>query len=219
LRELPVSDRPLSTLGFGGKPLAYLDLEFTGLNSRVHDITEIAVLIPSWAPRATLGTEVLPGWSAWCVKVWPENLETAVPVALEINGFCEDIWKQEAISLTHAMQVLGALIVDTTMVGHNLALDIDFVREGFRRTGIVGPDLKYKIDTATLIWEHLVPLGLTKGNLHDACEALQISNEGEHTALADVIRCKALVDALLFGDGPGTLEGAADRIALIESKR
>lgn len=217
-------DRARESIGFGGRPLAYLDLEFTGLDPALHDITEIAVLLPAWAPHAReLGTEVVEDWYAWCVKTWPTRLEHAEPRALEVNGFDEQIWSRESIPLGSALNSLMLLLDRVTVVGHNLEMDVAFLRHAFRRCQrqLAGepPDLKYKVDTSTLIWEHLVPLGLTRGNLHDACEALQINNEGEHSALPDVLRTKAVVDALVFGLGPGTLEGSFDRIAAIEAAR
>lgn len=220
--------------GFGGRPLAYIDLEFTGLDPSVHDITEIAVLLPNWAnwasirghtPELWLTEPWLKDWAVWVQKVWPDDLSTATTEALQINGFDEATWKLESENLRTVLGELKPLIDGVTLVGHNVHLDIAFLRNGYRRCGISAPEMKYKVDTATLIWEHLVPLGLTHGNLHDVCEVLQISNEGEHRALADVLRTKAVVDVLVFSacadvpEGPGTMAWVASRIAELEKRR
>lgn len=198
------SPHPRSETGFGHLPLAYVDLEFTGLEPRIHDITEIAVLKPAWAwgaPELHPTCEPLPGWLAWTVKVWPRNLSTASPEALQINGFDEAVWRREAIGLSDAMRHLRHVLLETTLVGHNAFLDLSFIREGFHRCPLVPfLDIKYRLDTATLIWEHLVPLGLERGSLANACTVCDISNAGAHRALADAVRCKLLVDALLFDE-------------------
>ncbi len=232
-----MEQRPVGTTGFGGRPLAYIDLEFTGLNPAVHDITEIAILKPSWSVTDVLpptDPEVVPGWSAWVRKVWPTNLDKAAPYALELNGFDAAIWRQESIALHHALASVAELLHEVNIIGHNVSLDVEFLQEGFRRCsylGIRAPDLKYRIDTTTLIWEHLVPLGLTKGNLADACTVLGVSNEGAHTALADVLRTKGVAELLrMMPRHPHLLQGGVtqtsafariivDRITHLEANR
>lgn len=199
---------PPETLGFGGLPLAYFDLEFTGLDPSIHDITEIALLLPSWSPQAVEATEletpgwtpeVIPGWGAWVVKVFPVDIASAVPFALQLNGYDEEVWRDQAVPLATAMRQFDRMLkMGMTMVGHNISLDLEFLRSSHARCRLPF-DAKYKIDSSTLIWEHLTPLGLTKGNLHDACTVLGISNEGEHRALADALRCKAVVEAIRGG--------------------
>lgn len=218
-----VSGHPMDEVGFGGKPLAYLDLEFTGLEPKIHDITEIAILKPAWAweedKRPTV--EPFPGWLAWNVKVWPEHLETASAEALRINGFHEPTWRREAIGLLEAMGQVYRMLAGSIVVGHNSFLDLAFLREAFQRCDDVPfLDVKYRIDSATLIWEHLVPLGLTRGSLADACTVCGISNAGEHRALADVIRCKLVVDALVFRYAdPLEQSRRVERIATLEASR
>jgi len=217
---------PPETLGFGGQPLAYFDLEFTGLDPHVHDITEIALLFPSWSPQAVEATrvsmpgwapEVIPGWGAWSAKVTPLNIDAAEPVALEINGYDAEVWEAEAIPLWVVIGHFEWMFESgMTVVGHNLALDLEFLRSAYKACGVQF-ELKYKIDSATLIWEHLVPLGLTKGNLHDACTVLGISNEGEHRALADVLRCKGVVEALRGASFK--IENTVRRIEELEASR
>jgi len=215
-------EHSLDEVGFGGKPLAYVDLEFTGLDPLVHDITEIAILKPAWAwDERTPTTEPLPGWRAWNVKVWPEHLHTASEEALQINGFNEGVWRKESIELHDAMTVVQTVLKDTVVVGHNNFLDMAFIYDAFDRCyGVGALDMKYRIDTSTLIWEHLVPLGLTRGSLADACTVCGISNEGQHRALADVLRTKLLVDALVFTSfDPLEHKRRVARIAELEAAR
>ena len=217
-----VQGHPMNEVGFGGKPLAYLDLEFTGLEPKIHDITEIAILKPAWAwGEDKPSIEPLPGWRAYNVKVWPENLEAASEEALQINGFDEGTWRREAIGLPEAMAQVYRMLQDAVVVGHNSFLDLAFLREGFHRCEEVPfLDVKYRIDSATLIWEHLVPLGLTRGSLSNACTVCDISNAGQHRALADVVRCKLLVDALVFSYvDPLERSRRVERIAALEAVR
>ena len=54
----------------------------------------------------------------------------------------------------------------------------------------------HRIDTVTLAYEHLAPCGLEKLSLDTVCTFLGITNEGAHTAMADVERCQAAYDTL-----------------------
>lgn len=217
--------RTLETIGIGGTPLVYLDLEFTGLDAQIHDIIEIALLLPVWAHQLEtfsrpdlLTREIIPGWTAWTIKVHPEDIETASQEALEINGYDPDLWK-EAFSIEQAIELTRELTTGVTVAGHNLSLDMEFLRAASKKHTGQMLDLKYKIDTVTLIWEHLSWRGLTKANLNDACTVLGISNEGSHRALPDVLRAKAVLDALLFKVAPYSPPSIYRRIQVLERNR
>ena len=61
------------------KPLCFIDIETTGLNSAIHEIIEIAII--KICPRE--------GTSTYTTKIQPENIQHASPEALEINGYSQ----------------------------------------------------------------------------------------------------------------------------------
>lgn len=189
------------TTGFRGLPLCYLDIETTGLDTQKHEVIEISILkpahtLPISCPKAIGWATRLSSWRSWTVRIKPERIEDACPYALELNGYDPDLWEKEGVTLKSALATLERYTEHSIVVGHNVYCDLEFIKEAHRSLGNNDFDIKYRIDTTTLIWDKLVPLGLTRGNLHDACEALGISNDGEHTSLADVLRTKAVLDAL-----------------------
>jgi len=181
---------PIRTTGFRGRPLAVLDLEMTGLDPKRHHICEISILRPDDGTIDLPVTHfnVVGGWRAYSWKVWPLDLSTAEPEALEMNGFDEDQWKVSSIGLPRMLSYASQLLDEVTLVGHNVYTDMRFLEEAARRCGRDPINLKYRIDTTSLIWSDLVPLGLTRGNLAEACTALGISNLGQHQSLVDVKR-------------------------------
>jgi len=201
-------------VGFDGRSLAYLDIETTGLDFRIHEITEISILkpyndLPEYCPM------VLNGWRAWTAKVYPTRIESADPIALDMNGFNASVWHREAISIDAALSFISLFLKDSTIVGHNVFMDMSFISEAFHRAGLEDVESKYRIDTSTLIWQTLCAAGMRRGSLHNACRALGISNEGEHTALADVLRTKAVLDRLSHPLSDQT----RSRIHLLEAER
>jgi DNA polymerase III epsilon subunit-like protein len=183
---------PIPSVGFMGRPLAVLDFEFTGLDPRVHQICEVAVLRPHLDALCEAlpptHPSVLDGWDAWSYKVMPTQIETASEEALQLNGFDIDQWQKEAIGVEQMLDHLELLLHEVNVVGHNAHLDLQFLEAAFREADRAPMDLKYRIDTTTLIWEHLVPMGLTRGGLAGACTVLGVTNEGAHRALDDVVR-------------------------------
>jgi DNA polymerase III subunit epsilon len=177
-------------------PLTYVDLETTGLDANQHEILEIAILKPTECmPQGMYCDQPVRGWSSFVSKVCPVRIETAHPKALEVNRYSAEEWKN-APFLSQLLPLFRPLLEDALIVGHNVWLDCEFLSAVFRQCGMEPPCWKYRVDTATLIWEHLGSLGHPSLSLESACEIVGIDNTGSHRALADVLRTKALVEAL-----------------------
>ena len=155
---------------------AFIDVETTGLDAEVHEIIEIGLVI------ADNDFNVV---SEFEVKIKPEHIETADPVALRVNKYNEDDW-EGAVTRTEALQVLSAKAVDCIMVGHNVSFDSLFLEKAFRRLNIPNKMFYYKLDTLSIAFavgandpdiEHL--------SLHSLCEHFCIENKNAHTALSD----------------------------------
>lgn len=181
------------------RPLAYLDTETTGLDPSRHEIIDIAIVFN--LPRVlraegepwTRNLVVRDGVAVYQTLIRPARIEDASPEALQINGYASDPgpWRS-APEFGQVAEDIYEILANTIMVGHNVAFDGAFLEAELRRAG-VGKRLPYhRIDTVTLAHEHLVPCGLDSLSLKNVCTMLGISNEGEHRALPDALRCRAV---------------------------
>ena len=166
--------------------LSFIDVETTGLQPYTHEVIEVAVV-----------SERPDGLSdIWSSKVAPSRLREASPVALELNGFTPEDWKDAPSIGTVALQVQAAL-KGRVAVGHNVSFDLDFlsalcVEAGGSKPGsweeVLG--IEGSIDTAQLVREHLFPTGLESASLDAVRKWLGIPMEGNHRALKDALDCQ-----------------------------
>jgi DNA polymerase-3 subunit epsilon len=174
-------------MGLKDKRLAFIDTETTGLDPSRHEVIDFAAVIRS----ADGSTERV------SFKIRPEHLERADPKALEVNGYTPEGWAGAISQEEGARRMLDALN-GCVIVGHNVGFDLDFIKATVTRHDKAGArKLPYhKVDTVTLAYVVLAPYGLDKLSLESVCNFLGVTNEGAHTALADVERCMAVYDRL-----------------------
>lgn len=163
------------------KPFAILDTETTGLDPQRHEILEIAVKSP-------LGT--------FHSLIKPVRLDTAEPKALELNGYARNPERWEnAPTIEEVLPKVMAYLEGCIMVGHNVSFDKGFLAAAHQQVYGKGLPFYHAFDTVTLVMEHIPDLG--RYNLDVSCMVLGISNDGAHTALADVLRCEQVLHKLL----------------------
>lgn len=170
--KMPISERPL----------AFIDVETSGLDVQIHEILEIAIIHSDGREYTT--------------KVQPNHIESAEVEALGINGYNPDEWADAPTSKEVAPKVAN-LLADCILIGQNVRFDAKFVEKFHRRNGV---DIRFDyhiIDTATLIFEHLVPCGLESLSLNPACAFLGIETEEVHRAHGGAIRAKLLYEKLM----------------------
>lgn len=167
--------------------LAFIDTETTGLDPFQHEIIEVAVILVEG------GTIIYKLHE----KVKPEHLELADKKALEVNGYAAN---PEAWARALPMHVVGpkilSLLEGAVLVGHNVGFDEMFLRQNLARAGVKGKVPFHKIDTVTLVFEHLRPFGLKRVALDSVRDFLGWSKEGAHTALKDTEDTKKLFELL-----------------------
>lgn len=165
------------------RPRAYIDTETTGLDPRLHEVIEVAVILER--PDGSL--------EEWCTKVKPTRLETADAYALRVNGYeaHPELWA-DAPTFPEIVNLLAAKLNDAILVGHNVGFDLDFLQEGIIRAGSKVKLPYHKVDTVTLAYTDLVPHGLTALSLDTIREFLGWSKDGAHTALVDARDCRRL---------------------------
>ena len=169
--------------------LAFVDTETTGLDPDQHEVIEVAIILVQ--DGKTLHTLHR--------KIKPQHLELADKKALEINGYAAN---PDAWALALPMREVGpdivSLLQGAVLVGHNVGFDEVFLRQNLARAGVKGKVPFHKIDTVTLAFEHLHPLGLKRVALDSIRDFLGWTKEGAHTALKDTEDTKKLFD-LLWG--------------------
>ena len=156
--------------------LAFVDIEATGLNVLRHEIIEIGCV---------LATPELGVIEEFEIKIKPERLEDADPVALKISQYDAKKWKK-SVSLEEAMKLFSDKTKDTIMVGQNIAFDSGFLEYAFAKTGLQNKMHYHKLDTISIAWAklHRSP-DLIHFSLREMCERFGIKNKNAHTALSD----------------------------------
>lgn len=161
--------------------LAFIDLETTGLDPSKHEIIEVAIIIDKGDGTALL---------EWETKIKPENLSSAHPKALEINGYSEEEWA-DAPTLGEVSDRIVALLSGTIPVAHNAHFD-----RGFLETHLGVENVPHRwLDTISIA--HVVLPNRNKYSLGSLCDLYGINNAGAHRALPDARRCKSLYEELM----------------------
>lgn len=159
-------------MSLSDKPLAFLDTETTGLTQGRHEVIEVAVMVGDRLHH-------------WLIA--PERLEDAEPKALEVNGYARNPERWEgAKTMREVGPEIMAVLKGTVVVGHNVKFDLDMLAGHMRRVGVM-PALPYHaVDTVTLAYTRLAPLGLERLSLDTIRTFLGWSKDGAHTATKDV---------------------------------
>jgi DNA polymerase-3 subunit epsilon len=155
---------------------AFIDIESTGLNLLKHEIIEIGCVL------TTSNLEVIEEFE---LKIKPERIENADPVALKVNHYNEEDWK-DAYDLKEAIKILLEKVKDCLMVGHNVAFDAGFLEYTFNKMKMVNTMHYHKLDTISVAWAklHNDP-NIEHFSLREMCVRFGIKNERAHTALSD----------------------------------
>lgn len=163
-RNLPMTERPL----------AFTDIETTGLSVARHEIIEIATV---------LTTPELETIDEFEVKIHPEHIETADEIALKVNGYTPEKWLG-AISLSEAMGRFSNLTVNAMFVAHNVSFDWKFIERAFETTGVEDKLDYHRPDNFSIAWHALRGSGLAKFNQNELAKYFGLEPEPEeHRAI------------------------------------
>jgi len=171
------------------RPLAFIDLETTGLDPARHEILEIGVI--------RVDARTLTALDATDVRIRPRHIEVADPEALRRNGYSERGW-EGATDLPQALDRVAPLLVGATLAGHNVGFDRAFLEAAWRATCGPPPDLDHHhLDTASLAWPLLAAGRIDSLSLVAVCTTLGIGLRDPHQALSDAARSLAIAQRLL----------------------
>lgn len=157
------------------KLIALTDLETSGDVPGPHEILEIGLIV--------FNSETFEIIHELDVKVKPEHIETAIPAALNHNGYDEEKWK-DAVSLREAMQSYHEKVQGAVFCAYNVSFDWAFINEAFYRCDLWNPmSTKENHDKLDLLTMAYMKGNREKTSLKNACKMFGIPPEPEpHTA-------------------------------------
>ena len=156
--------------------LAFIDLETTGINLVDNEIIEIGCILTTPSLKIIEEFEL---------KIKPQKIENADPVALKITHYNEEDWKSGS-DLADAMEILLAKTKDCIMVGQNVSFDVSFLEYNFARLGLSNMMHYHKLDTISIAWAKFnAEKDFEHFSLREMCKRFDIKNENPHNALSD----------------------------------
>jgi len=162
------------------KPLAFIDVETTGLEAGYHEIIEICIVTPK---------------HAYHKKIRPQHHERMDAKAIAINGYKPSEWRY-AIDAKTAASEIAELIKGHIIVGHNPRFDMEFIKELCWRENVPLRMDPRGIDTTTIAYIYLVPMGLHSLSLDAIRRFVGWKVHNYHDAYNDVMDTKRLFHEL-----------------------
>jgi DNA polymerase III alpha subunit (gram-positive type) len=161
---------------------AFVDVETTGLDPSVHEIIEFAVAFEDG--------------SSSTFKLAPDNIASADPEALKVNGYTSAAW-DDSFSQEQGAKEISKLLNECILIGHNIKFDYAFIEALCRKHQCQLNISYHTIDTVSLAYVIMAPKGLNSLSLKSVCEHLGIKPEDSvHRAAEGAIRAKAVFEAL-----------------------
>lgn len=151
-------------------PMAFTDLETTGLNPDFHEIIEIGLVVVN---QATL--EVMDEWES---KVAPQHPDRAKPLVRKINGFDEAQW-QDAPPLSSAIGEYLKRTHGSILCAWNVRFESKFLDKAFRTNGLNIDELLHyhAFDVVPLAMEQLRGSDLKKFTLSEVARYIGLEPE------------------------------------------
>lgn len=176
------------------RPLAFLDVETTGLKPSVCDIIDVAVI-----------RDGVPWTSKVRITPWDEQRadNAAFPgerrTWRDVTGYDRAEWASAPLGCDVA-PVLAQQLHGACWIGHNMGgVDFPFLRAFLERHGIpfTAVFCETAIDTYNLAKACLGRLGLKKFSLDACCEFLGLEREEHHRAMGGAVRVRQLFHELV----------------------
>lgn len=166
---------------YRNRPLCFCDIETTGTEPGVHEVTEIAF------KHEKLG--------AWSTQIMPQHMDRAQPDALRISRFNTADWVG-APKFTQVAPKITEFVADATLVGHNfMGFDVPILKGNYDICGLSRQGLfRDVIDTMMLARVILVPEGLNLLRMN-ACRKFfgkEYDEEEAHAAWEDCLFAEEL---------------------------
>lgn len=165
-------------INYRDRKLVFVDLETTGLNPDVHEITEIGCFVVN---GRTFEIE-----SEYEEKTKPTNIKSASKEALKSYGYSDEKWRN-AKPLKEALERVAKIAEGGLITGWNVSFDWWFLDKGFRKYKIE-PNFDYhRIDVMSIAYAKLYSKGkVTRLGLRKIAPYFGIELPETHGAMVDI---------------------------------
>lgn len=128
-------------------PIVVFDLETTGLDPERQEIIEIGAVKVSH----DLNSEI----EEFHAKIKPQHIETAMPEALQVNGYSDELWA-DAGPLSEVLPDFLKFINGSMLAAYNNTLDMRFLLSNVAREKLAMTSGYHYIDIFSIAYEHVV---------------------------------------------------------------
>ncbi len=175
--------------------LCFIDTETTGLDPRRHELLELGLVRvrQTWKAGTVPSFEVIDEWST---KIRPENIQTADPASLRVNGYTVTGWNN-AMEVGEALEQFTRRTEGAIMVAHNVAFDAGFIETYLAVHSLPNKMHYHRLDTVSMAYAKLHDTDVTRYSLAELCKHFGIENTRAHSALADARACFELFKKLM----------------------
>lgn len=166
-------------------PLAFVDLEMTGLDPFRAEIIEIGIVLAQQVEVD--GKRSLAIVSEHNIQLIPDHIETADPKALEVSKYYTRDWSA-AVSQREGLREAARLLEGTVLIAQNVAGDWAFLIEGGRKHGVSFDRATHyhRLDLASMAFGKCYhDPSLFKFSLRELTVHFGVTNQNAHTALSD----------------------------------
>lgn len=160
--------------------LVFLDVETTGTRPNFHEIIDIAIV--PWDETEDV----------FCTKICPTHPDRVSDEAIAVNGYDPSEWEGSP-SMPEVYGEITTRLHDRVVCGHRVELDLAFVRSCCGH----GSFQCHGIDTMTLAYAHLIPVGLSSLKLVDIASFLGLKRRQAHRALEDALTCRDIYRTIM----------------------
>jgi len=157
------------------RPLAFVDLEFSGLGAS-HEIMQIGCVLVSQPDFKVL--------REWGVRVKPTHIESADPTALGLIGYSEEKWK-DALPLPDALRQFNEVADSAVLIGYNFVWDFFFLKKSYTETGLVPAYHWQVLDVLPMAFAELYDSNLRGFRMREIVTSLKLKERPAHDALED----------------------------------
>ena len=157
------------------RPLAFVDLEFSGLAAD-NEILQIAAVLVNQPDFEDVGE--------FSVRVKPRHLENADRKALKLIGYSARKWK-DAIPLKEALEQFNAFAKGAVLVGYNVVGDFYQLKKSFHQVGVMPAYHWQVLDVQSMAFAVLYSSRTDRLRMREMVPFLRIKQGTWHDALAD----------------------------------
>ncbi len=157
------------------RPLAFVDLEFSGLEAD-SEILQIGVVLVSQPDFAVIGE--------WQAKVKPLHIEHGDKTSLKIVGYTAHKWK-DALPLKKALAQFDAFVKGAVLIGYNVVGDFYQLKKSYHQVGLVPTYHWQVLDVLSMIFSELYRSRMDGFRMREVVKHFHLKNQHWHDALVD----------------------------------